>query len=254
MLKKIIGHIKTTDSQYNRLVQQNNEILQQNRNIILQNQEIIWANIFHDSIKGKTPLKELPLNIGRWAGNYTFFYILFRILNDFKPNRILELGLGESSKFVSVFIDSYLKKSTHIIIEQDGEWKITFLKNFELSTQSEILVAPVNIEVIKGKEVKVYSTLTKVIDQKFDLYLIDGPHGSKNYSRYDAFKLAEKFQPEDDFILLMDDYDRNGEKETADLIILELKRKNIEYHIAEYIGLKSILLISSKKYKDIQNL
>ncbi|WP_380743780.1 hypothetical protein [Salegentibacter chungangensis] len=239
--------------QYNRISRQNSEILRQNREIILQNQEIIWANIFHDSIKGKVALEELPLNIGRWAGNYTLFYILFRILNDLKPKRILELGLGESSKFISVFIENYLKNSTHLIIEQDEDWKINFLENFKLSDNSKVLLSPIGVEEVKGKKVNVYTSLSKIIEQKFDFYLIDGPHGSKNFSRFDAYKLAEDFRPEDDFILLIDDYDRQGEKETADLIMLELRKKDIEYYTAEYIGLKSILVISSKRNKKIQN-
>jgi len=127
MLKKIKALVKFNQAQNNRIIKQNNDILHQNREIILQNKEIIWSQIFHDSIRNKTSLKNLPLNIGRWAGNYSLFYVLFRILNDFKPKKILELGLGESSKFISVFIQNYLNDSIHLIIEQDESWKNNFV-------------------------------------------------------------------------------------------------------------------------------
>jgi len=95
--------------------------------------------------------------------------------------------------------------------------------------------------------------LNKCINQKFDLYLIDGPHGSNRYSRYDAFKIAEQFNEDDNFILLIDDYEREGEKDTANLILSEFQNKKIEFYTAEYTGLKSLLVIGSKNYKNVQN-
>ena len=62
-----------------------------NRKILDQNEELLWAEIYHDSIRGKGELENLSLNIGRWAGNYSFFYVLHRILDTWKPGRILDL-------------------------------------------------------------------------------------------------------------------------------------------------------------------
>ncbi|MEZ0130278.1 hypothetical protein AB9T88_11140, partial [Flavobacterium sp. LBUM151] len=59
------------------LIKENKE--RQNR-IIAQNEELLWASVFHDSIRGKKGIEDLSLNIGRWAGNYSFFYVLNRIL------------------------------------------------------------------------------------------------------------------------------------------------------------------------------
>ncbi|SDS02308.1 hypothetical protein [Gramella sp. MAR_2010_147] len=232
---------------------QNKKIIEQNSEIILQNKELIWAHIFHDAIKGRTELVNLPLNVGRWAGNYTLFYILFRILNDYKPKKILELGLGESSKFISVFIKNYLKDSMHLVIEQDETWKDDFLTKFNLSKNSEIIISPLKKEIVRDNNVKVYKSLGKGTNQKFDFYFIDGPHGSKKFSRYDAFKIVRRLEAEDDFLLLLDDYDRVGEKETANLIFKELQKKGMEFHKAEYHGIKSILIIGSSRYKEITN-
>ena len=75
------------------------------KKILSQTRELEWAHIFHDSIRGKECLQNLPLNIGRWAGNYSLFYLLNRILMDYKPKSILEFGLGESSKFISTYLE-----------------------------------------------------------------------------------------------------------------------------------------------------
>ena len=40
---------------------------------------------------------------------------------------------------------------------------------------------------------------------KYDLYIIDGPFGSSRYSRFDIFSQVEKFQKEDEFILIFYD-------------------------------------------------
>ena len=87
-------------------------------------------------------LENLPLNIGRWAGNYSFFYALHRILKDGQPTSILELGLGESSKFISTYLDNHLLSSFHTIIEQDISWMNNFKNTFHLSPRSQIHYFP----------------------------------------------------------------------------------------------------------------
>jgi hypothetical protein len=71
------------------LIKENREF---NRQRISHLKEIEWAHIYHDSIRGIEWIQGLSLNIGRWAGNYSFFYVLNRILMDYKPKNILELG------------------------------------------------------------------------------------------------------------------------------------------------------------------
>lgn len=219
------------------------------RKIILQNQELEWGLIYHDSIRGKKYLEELPLNIGRWAGNYSFFYVLNRILNDYKPKSILELGLGESTKFISTFLDNYLIDSKHIVIEQDENWKTLFIQNFSLSKNTEIIICPPMKMEIKGMQTNAYQNLDKAITKKFDLYIIDGPVGSLFYSRYDILNIAKDFVPDDHFIILFDDYDRAGEKQTVvDLLKLfsQNKIKTLHYN---YTGNKSVMVIATEKYK-----
>ena len=53
--------------------------------------EIEWGLLYNDSIRGNPSLQNLSLKIGRWAGNYSFFYVLNRILSDYKPINILEI-------------------------------------------------------------------------------------------------------------------------------------------------------------------
>lgn len=222
----------------------------ENQKKILQHlQELDWAHVYHDSIRGKKWLEELPLNIGRWAGNYSFFYVLNRILSDIKPNSILELGLGESTKFVSVYLDNYLTDTKHTVIEQDENWKHLFVERFKPSQQTQIVICPLEKMSVKGFETNSYSGFNETVTEKFDLYIIDGPFGSPHYSRYEIVNMAKNFDSLDEFIILMDDYNRNGEKETVVDLLQVLKEKNIKIHQQCYSGNKDLLVIATEKYK-----
>ncbi len=237
----------------NRIKQLVNDSKNRQKQIMAQNDELLWTAIFHDSIRGKKGIESLPLNIGRWAGNYSFFYILNRILNDFQPKRIIEFGLGESSKFVSVYLDNYLLDSDHVIIEQDTNWKTSFEDKFILSKRSSIRIMPLLLKSYKGFEYNGYENI-ETIKTKFNLYIIDGPFGSSRYSRFDIYALAEKLTEQDDFIIIMDDYNRNGERETTAELLTMFENKNIRIHAAEYNGLKSVKVLGSEKFKYITTL
>jgi hypothetical protein len=51
-----------------------------------------------------------------------------------------------------------------------------------------------------------------VIGKKFDLFSIDGPWGSDEYSRIDMIRYIPEILCED-FVIMVDDYERLGEKD-----------------------------------------
>lgn len=230
----------------NSLLQENRE--NQNR-ILAQMRELEWAQIYHDSIRGKKWLQDLPLNIGRWAGNYAFFYVLNRILNDYKPKSILEFGLGESTKFISAYLDNYLTDTTHLVIEQDESWKRKFEERSGLSKQTQIKICPLEKSEVKGFETNHYKAINQVVNKKFNLYVIDGPQGTVHYSRYDLVIIAQDFSKEDEFVILLDDYDRPGEKETVADLLNIFKESGIIVSMNTYTGNKSVLVIATEKYR-----
>ena len=233
-------------------------IIRENRQMhkehLLQLKELEWAHVYHDSIRGKEWLENLSLNIGRWAGNYSFFYVLNRILSDFKPEHILEFGLGESSKFVSAFLDNELLNSNHLIIEQDIKWHGSFKDKFQLSPRSKVAICPLYKKNILNYEVNSYEGLKEVVKKKYDLYIVDGPFGSMHYSRYDIVELATAFTKNDEFIIVIDDYQRIGEKETVQELLRLFKEKDIIIYFGEYSGNKSVCVLGTEKYKNIKSL
>jgi len=222
--------------------------------MIKQNQELEWAHVYHDSIRDKKWLKNLSLNIGRWAGNYTFFYILNRILNDYKPKEILEFGLGESSKVISAYLDNYLIDSNHTIIEQNDKWRDSFCNRFTLSSRCSVQIHPLQKKNVKGFEINGYERIEDLVTKKYDLYLVDGPFGSPNYSRYDIVNVTKNLNKNDEFVIILDDFHRKGEKDTFEELMNMFNEKEIEVFVGDYGGVKSVAVIGSKKYQFIGSL
>ncbi len=233
------------------LIRENRENQQQ---LIRQNQELEWAHVYHDSIRGKVHLENLPLNIGRWAGNYAFFYLLNRIMSDAKPQRILEFGLGESSKFIASCLEHDLKQGLHQIIEQSSEWATAFNSRFELGAYSKVSVCPLVKKQINGHEVNSYEGLAEVVTGTFDLYLVDGPFGSPHFSRYDILAVAGRLKPSDEFIIIVDDYDRIGEQETAKALEVLFEEKQIKAYTKVYTGIKRVWLLATPKYRFVTSI
>ena len=238
-IRKVINEFRSRDE---------NQKLE-NENIKNQLAELEWAHIYHDTIKDREWLKNLSLSPGRWAANYSFLYIIVRILSEYKPKRVLEFGLGESSKIVSSFLENALHESSHLIIEQDQNWIESFQSRFNLSPKSVILYLPLDEKNIKGFPVTSYNNIKGKVTEIFDLYIIDGPFGSENFSRYDIHLLAEKLNVDDEFIIIIDDYNRQGEKETVTDLLNQLAAKGLKMHTGVYKGNKSQIIIATKKYR-----
>lgn len=225
--------------------------IQRNRAI---SREILWSNIFHDTIKGSNWLQNQPFSPGRAAIGYPTLYALYRILDEFQPRSILELGLGQSTKMIGSYVKWKEQKGEeckHIVVEHDKNWIDFFKNSFELSKSTEImqmdLVKPyLDWENGTQIEVNMYkdfgATLT---DKVFDLIFIDGPFGSDVVSRIDIIDLLPECL-NDSFILMLDDAERNGEQNTLKMITNVLNENNIKYARNYYSGEKASAIITSE--------
>lgn len=225
----------------------------QNRKLEEQLAELDWANIYHDTIRDKPWLQNLSLSPGRWAAGYPLLYLLTRILRDCRPTRILEFGLGESSKIISLYLQNELTQSNHLILENNALWQNHFEQNFTLGENSCIKVSPLESKTFNDQSYNSYKQIEE-IEGKFDLYLVDGPRGTNRYSRFDIFLLAQRLEKEDEFIIIIDDFNRPGEKETYFELEILFKQKNIVVYVTEYTGKKSTAIFATSKYKWIASL
>ena len=219
-------------------------ISQQSKMIDMQN-EILKSQIFNSTIIDSEWLKYRSFSPGGWAVDYGFLYTLYRVLNDMKPKNILEFGLGQSSKMIHQYANFY-QNANAITCEHDSEW-INFFQRGKIGDYS-INIKHLNLDEVtyKGEKTLSYKDMPNIFgDDKFDFIVVDAPFGSPRYSRSQIIDLA-KYHLNDQFCIIIDDYNRLGEIETGSELIGLFKELNIQVEVTEYLGAKKHLLVCSE--------
>ncbi|NMD37403.1 MAG: class I SAM-dependent methyltransferase [Christensenellaceae bacterium] len=209
--------------------------------------EAVWANVFNNTISSSSWLNDKTFYPGRWAVGYPFLYVMYRILNEIKPQSILELGLGQTSRMIGQYAANR-KNTKHYVVEGDKDWADFFINDFKLSEQSEIVI--LDYEFIKYKEddrVRVYKDFAKTFgNKKFDFITIDAPFAGdmEIYSRIDLLSIIPDSLCES-FVIMVDDILRKTEANMFIELENKLKENNIEYVKGKYSGLKDFYIIVS---------
>jgi seryl-tRNA synthetase len=200
--------------------------------------EAVWAEVFNNAIKNCSWLRDVSLSPGRWAVGYPYLYVMYRVLNEFRPKSILELGLGQSTTLINQYVRKFDGVSS-ITVEQDKSW-------IEFYCNATKLSKDFSIEHIKVKEVSfldddkclVYDGLLDHLHgKKFDFISVDGPAHSRSdkYRRIDVINLIPEYLS-DSFVIIIDDLDVPTCKASFELIIEKLQRCKIEHKVGMYHG------------------
>ena len=207
--------------------------------------EIKYANIFNDTIKDSKWLTNKSFSLNNGAANYSFLYVLYRILDEIQPKSILEFGLGQTTKMTSQYV-SFFNNADLTVVEDDKEWIDYFCNLLKLSNNINILHCDKENILIDSFECWKYKNVNDLIDNKlFDFIIIDGPIGyNQEYPRSNILDLIDNLA--DDFVIILDDYDRKGEQNTSNKLFDLLKKKNIKFNKIIFKGLKNQLVIFSE--------
>lgn len=212
--------------------------------------ENLWAVIFNNTISGSTWLIDQTFSPGRWAMGYSALYILYRVLEQFNPHHILELGLGQSTKMITQYAEQN-KNIEHFVVEHDNTWIEFFKKNNTISSKTNIIC--LDREFISFKDatgVRVFKDFKSTFEPyKFDLIVIDAPLGGdmKKYARIDVLSLIETSLCEQ-FVLMLDDVNRMAERNTMDEISHRLSKANIIYSQKVYAGEKETCIWTTPEW------
>lgn len=216
--------------------------------------EAVWAARFNSTICGSRWFREIGLSPGNWAANYSLLYLIYRICNDMHPERILEFGLGQSSVMLCKYKE-YFPETSLATIEHDPEWIDYFTAiHPELDLRSQIHQLPLEYrKELCGHRV-IYQNLEQLISsKKFNFILIDGPVGSFFHSRIQILDLIpDHLAPS--FVILFDDAERIGEKQTIHKVCRKLHKANIPFLTGYYEGNKSQQLLCSYDWKFLTGL
>ncbi|MBR5964558.1 MAG: glycosyltransferase family 2 protein [Treponema sp.] len=210
--------------------------------------ENYWANVFKSTIADSDFLQYKSFCPGRWAASYSFLYVLYRVVNEFRPHNIIEFGLGQTSKITMQYAKKYNENLT--IIEHNPDWLDAFKKNVPESFDVDSYVHILGLKEKDNGNGYAYDGFDDFLAQqkhKFDLVIVDGPFGSKHNSRPDVLKIIESNMLNGNFVIIVDDCERLGEQETIQTIQTILRRKEIKYQIGEYSGEKKQVVITNLK-------
>lgn len=220
---------------------------------ILQNSKILnnvrftnERNLFWDYAKGVSWIDPgLALTPGGWAVGYDYLYVLCRALETIKPNRILEAGLGQSSKLILSYYRNHLCQ--YDIIEQSREWYDFFRIENDIPQGVNVHIRPMRTVYDQryNTEINSYSEIETIVgNNKFSLISIDGPWGCEGCSRGDLLPYIPECL-DDNFVIMLDDYDRAGEKEMIRLLELKMQDANMKFLKKIYGEKKQFCLITS---------
>ena len=218
-------------------------------------EENTWSNVFHDVIKDSIWLQNKAFAPGRWAAGYQMLYVMYRILDSVKPKKVLELGLGQTTRMISQYSGYY--HAEHQVVEHDPKWIEFFATTYEVPDNVKF----VNLDTIvdnylDDETVIMYQGFEEQFKgQKFDFICIDAPLGGKaiKYARVDILKILPECL-ESDFVLLLDDTERTGETNTIKLLQNTFEENGIEYVMKRYDGRKSSTIFTTEKYSFLTSL
>lgn len=247
-----IWHFLLKHLRINKILEKQDKILRSQDNILRLQTETLYAQRFNNTIIDSHWLKYRSFSPGGWAVDYGLLYTLYRVLNGIKPKHILEFGLGQSSKMVHQYANYYQIEA--VTCEHDNQW-ISFF-NEGRDGDYNITIQKTELETItyKGMETLTYKDINKFMgEKKFDFILVDGPRGSKQFSRSQIVDIARNnLSPS--FCIIIDDTERRGEQETIQEVISVLESSGIQYCRREYSASKKHTLICSPDHKFLTSL
>ena len=210
--------------------------------------ELNYAHLLHDGMRECFWLKNQTFDLHNWAANYSFIYLLFRILDKMEPRNILEFGLGQTTKLTTQYIVYKNPEAYLNVCEHSLDWIKIYRP--ELPKHEHIHINHLDLEYFeyrRKRNDKYAGLLELVSDQKFDLIIVDGPvGGGKNLPRSNVVDLIGHGNLAEDFVIIFDDAERVGEKNTIKKARAALRKKSIACQTFERFGIKRQAYIVSK--------
>ena len=252
-LNKIYRHLLKNDKR----IEQMQKELQEWRNLAnRQFKELNFADLLHDTINESEWLHDKSFSLHGWAANYSFIYMLYRILDNAKPQNILEMGMGQTSRLTSQYAAYCNPNATLDIIENDAGWIATYQPQLAQSEHTKVHHRDLEFFTYDKVECRKYKDLSEIVgNTKYDLIIIDGPWGAEqNLPRSNILDLIKNHNLADDFIMIFDDAERKGEHNTSAQAIKLLQEQNVEHFVFQRNGIKTQTYITSSTKSFIQYL
>jgi len=207
--------------------------------------EHVYQASYLDMARRTDWLKNIPLSSPNGGtASFSLLYILLSILRGEEINRIMELGVGKSTVLLTQYAE-YFKKELSLI-DDDEYWLQQVSKKSSYVLPVHAKLSPI---IVENKRISWYKCLPPL--SNVNLLIIDGPMAYANRIKYNRIG-ALNWIPEilgDEFIILVDDSNRAGERLLVKQILKKLDQNDLAVKRREIIGGNSQTIIATKKYQ-----
>lgn len=168
-------------------------------------------------------------------------YFLFRLLTENRIESIVEFGSGQST----ILIDRLrADSSSHVCYEEDAAWHASVSAKIP---RCDYRLSPLEQTEVDGVICMAYSGMTPVA---FDFMLVDGPRGVDEYSRFGCVETI-RANTTKDFVIVFDDCDRPGERQTIQFVEQMLSSKGVVFRKRELHGRTSQAILATAGFTPV---
>lgn len=160
------------------------------------------------------------------AANHSLLYLVLRCYVELPVRRVLDVGAGQTTLLLHALQDR-LGKAEIITLEHDAGWAARIAGQVgHRVLRRDLVHLPVG-----GHMTLLHDTAD--LDGSFDFIIMDGPPGVRRYSRLGLLHLMQTVMDRRDFVAILDDFDRGGEWQTAQLCEQWLRQDGIAFRRTE---------------------
>ena len=200
-------------------------------------QELIFQKIFDIQCRNANLTNDF-FPVGGAAG-HSLMYLLLRVLEEVPLSKIVELGSGQTTRLIDRAKPS---SCGHVCYESDSTWHVFF--------KDALRTCDYRLRPLVGLEHDgvSYHGFENVAQEEFDLLLVDGPPGEERHSRFSCVPLIEN-NPRSEFLVIIDDAERPGERETIRHLETSLRRRGLDFKLSYLRGRNMQAVISTPQFR-----
>jgi len=210
--------------------------------------ECLWGMIFNSTVMDSSWLSGVAFSPGRWAVGYSYLYVAYRILEEMRPKRILDIGMGQSTRMFARYVATH-EDAELVVVEGNASWIDFFGPTIPATSRMRIVKLDYAFEDHgPATGVRVFAGFEQALKgEKFDMVSVDAPFGGDMtyYSRVDVLKLIPSGMAKR-FAIMFDDTERGPEINTVCEIRQRLSDAGVRTAYGEYGGTSTCSVICSE--------
>lgn len=208
--------------------------------------EEVYRYLFVRDI-GRAGIDDVFYPVGS-AANYSLLYLVWRCVRDLPITAVLELGAGQSTLLLDKARAPLGARFAVRTIEHDAFWAKAVADN----VAHTVVEAPLVPARVAERDIAYYDLARIAAEgERFDLVIVDGPPAATadtRYSRIGCVAVLERCLA-DDFVVIVDDAERDGEAAAVDACRDLLRRRGAAFSEVAVTAAKRQHIFASERFR-----